>query len=189
MPEENAPVRPKWGFYVVLLMVVAGLLVYGFRNQLFPKGKDETTSGGRITPDDLKGGGKGAEAADSNIPTTVKEYKFVPSEKLPPVQGTSSYEPLQGRTVKFSLNVWAGWAPIILQNEGKGPGKLWKTPGGQDFKVELVLIDDPVAMRDAYAAGKVHVGWATLDMIPLFMEGLQKDSRVWPRVYQQVDWS
>ena len=52
-----------------------------------------------------------------------------------------------------------------------------------------MLIDDPVAMRDAYAAGNVHIGWATLDMVPLFMEGLRKDSRVMPRIYQQVDWS
>jgi NitT/TauT family transport system substrate-binding protein len=52
-----------------------------------------------------------------------------------------------------------------------------------------VLIDDPIAMRDAYAAGNLHIGWATLDMIPLFLEGLRKDSRVMPRVYQQVDWS
>ena len=52
-----------------------------------------------------------------------------------------------------------------------------------------MLIDDPVAMRDAFAAGNIHIGWATLDMVPLFMEGLRKDSRVMPRVYQQVDWS
>ena len=120
--------------------------------------------------------------------TTVKEYTFVPSEKLPPVKGVSNYEPLKDRTVKFALNVWAGWAPIILYNNGK-EGRVWKTPDGQDFKVELVLMDDPVAMRDAYAAGQVHIGWGTLDMVPLFMEELQKDSRVWPRIYQQVDWS
>jgi outer membrane protein OmpA-like peptidoglycan-associated protein/ABC-type nitrate/sulfonate/bicarbonate transport system substrate-binding protein len=50
-------------------------------------------------------------------------------------------------------------------------------------------------MRDAYATGNVHIGWATLDMMPLFMEGFvdrngqPKDSRVMPRVFQQVDWS
>ena len=93
------------------------------------------------------------------------------------------------RTVRFAINVWAGWSPIIYANNGFKPGKVWKTPGGKDFKVELVLIDDPVAMRDAYAAGNVHVGWATLDMLPLFLEGLRKDTRVMPRVYQQVDWS
>ena len=33
-----------------------------------------------------------------------------------------------------------------------------------------MLIDNPVAMRDAYAAGEVPIGWATLDMVPLFLE-------------------
>jgi NitT/TauT family transport system substrate-binding protein len=85
--------------------------------------------------------------------------------------------------------VWAGWGPIIYANNGFKPGKVWKSPAGKEFKLELVLVDDPVAMRDAYAAGTLHVGWATLDMIPLFLEGLRKDTRVMPRVYQQVDWS
>jgi NitT/TauT family transport system substrate-binding protein len=93
------------------------------------------------------------------------------------------------RTVRFAINVWAGWSPIIYANNGFKPGKVWKSPAGKDFKVELVLVDDPVAMRDAYAAGTLHVGWATLDMLPLFLEGLRKDTRVMPRVYQQVDWS
>jgi NitT/TauT family transport system substrate-binding protein len=92
-------------------------------------------------------------------------------------------------TVRMALNVWAGWAPVIYANNGFKPGKLWKTPDGKTFKLELVLIDDPISMRDAYASGKVHIGWATLDMIPLFVEQLRKDSRTMPRVYQQVDWS
>ena len=44
-------------------------------------------------------------------------------------------------------------------------------------------------MRDAYASGKVHIGWATLDMLPLFMDELKKDPRIMPRVFQQVDFS
>jgi len=50
-------------------------------------------------------------------------------------------------------------------------------------------------MRDAYAAGDLHIGWATLDMVPLFMDGFvdssgkPRDSRVMPRIFQQVDWS
>jgi NitT/TauT family transport system substrate-binding protein len=197
---------PRASFYVVLLLVVAGLAAYGLRDYIFPKGgepKGQTTA--PINLDDMKQAATdaatpaspagqpadkgGAEAPDATQLTTVREYSYVPSEKLPPVSGVSNYQPLADRTVKFALNVWAGWAPIILFNEGKGPGKLWKTPGGQDFKVELVLIDDPVSMRDAYAAGQVHIGWGTLDMVPLFMEELQKDSRIWPRVFQQVDWS
>ena len=131
----------------------------------------------------------GAEAPDSAGITTVKEYNYVAASKLPEVKGISSYKPMADRTVRFAINVWAGWSPIIYANNGFKPGKVWKTPDGKDFKVELVLIDDPIAMRDAYAAGNLHVGWATLDMVPLFLEGLRKDTRVMPRVYQQVDWS
>lgn len=188
--------RPKAGFYVVLVLVVVGLAAYGLRGYLFPKGGGtqdikpiEPITAAQVQQAASANKDAGAEAPDSNVMTTVKEYQFVPSEKLPPVSGVSSYEPLADRTVKFALNVWAGWAPIILFNEGRGPGKVWTTPGGQSFKVELVLIDDPVAMRDAYASGKIHIGWGTLDMVPLFMEEFQKDSRIWPRVFQQVDWS
>jgi len=142
-------------------------------------------------------GGEGVlfEAGDANVPTTVKEYSFKPAEKLPPVKGTSGYKPLVDDTVRFALNVWAGWSPIILANDGFKAGKVWQAPGGKPFKIELVLIDNPVTMRDAYAAGEVHIGWATLDMLPLFLEGLvdrtgaPKDSRVMPRVFQQVDFS
>ncbi|MFN7814085.1 MAG: phosphate ABC transporter substrate-binding/OmpA family protein [Planctomycetia bacterium] len=136
------------------------------------------------------GGGEGmTEAPDFSVPTTVKEYTFKPAERLPPVKGVSGYKPLQDDTVRFALNVWAGWAPIIRANKGFKPGKVWQAPGGKPFKVELVLIDDPVQMRDAYAAGEVHIGWATLDMLPLFIDSFAKDSRIMPRVYQQVDFS
>ncbi|MEO5913389.1 MAG: phosphate ABC transporter substrate-binding/OmpA family protein [Luteolibacter sp.] len=178
--------RPKPLFFVVLACVIAALVAYGFRSVIFPKndsGKPVTISQEELT--DVKG----VEAADSNVPTTVKEYAFKPSEKLPAIKDTSGYDPMNARTVKFALNVWAGWAPIILQNEGSNPGKIWTTPGGEPFKVELVLIDNPVTMRDAYASGKVHIGWATLDMLPLFMDELKKDARIMPRVFQQVDFS
>ncbi len=178
--------KPKPLFYIAVLLVVCGLVAYGFRGVLFPKAPTQGVTS--ITKDEL-GSAQGVEAADANVPTTVKEYVFKPSEKLPPIAQTSGYEPMNARTVKFALNVWAGWAPIILQNEGGLAGKVWTTPGGEPFKVELVLIDNPVAMRDAYAAGKVHIGWATLDMVPLFMDELKKDTRIMPRIFQQVDFS
>ncbi len=182
----NNEARPKPLFYVVVALVVAGLLLYGFRSVIFPKG--DTSGPANISKDEL-GQHEGVEAADANVPTTVKEYKFKPSEKLPPIAQTSGYKPMVNRTVKFALNVWAGWAPIILQNEGGAAGKVWTTPGGEAFKVELVLIDNPVSMRDAYASGNVHIGWATLDMVPLFMDEFKKDPRLMPRIYQQVDFS
>src|SRR5580700_6810903 len=174
--------NPKPAFYLAVLAVVLGLV--GFA--LWRLGALPGTKGAKVAKDEMT---SQTEAPDTSGITTAKEYKYVPAAKLPPVQGISSYKPLNDRTVHFAINVWAGWAPIILANNGFKAGKVWKTPGGKDFKVELVLIDDPIAMRDAYAAGNLHVGWATLDMLPLFLEGLRKDSRAMPRVFQQVDWS
>jgi NitT/TauT family transport system substrate-binding protein len=177
---------PRPAFYVAVLLMVLGLVGLALWRYGAIGPKSQT---GQFSSDELKKMQSGAEAPDSAGITTVKEYNYVAATRLPEVKGISSYKPLADRTVRFGINVWAGWSPIILANNGFKPGKLWKTPGGKDFKVELVLSDDPIVMRDAYAAGNLHIGWATLDMIPLFLEGLRKDSRVMPRVYQQVDWS
>jgi len=184
--------NPKPAFYVVLLLVVAGLVGLAFyrygkpsagKATIAPQGQ-QAQSGGDELPMDRKG-----EEPDTSGITTKKEYDFVPSQRLPEVKGVSAYKPMKDRTVRLAINVWAGWAPIILANEGFQPGKVWKDANGKPFKLELVLIDDPVAMRDAFAAGNVHLGWSTVDMLPLLVEGLQKDSRVMPRIFQQVDWS
>src|SRR5437879_11061254 len=183
---NGQPGQPRPAFYVAVLLVVVGLvgLALWQYGAIGPGGQ-----AGRFSADELKQMKGGAEAPDSSGITTVKEYKYVAAAKLPEVKGISSYKPMADRTMRFAINVWAGWRPIIFANNGFKPAKVWKTSGGKDFKVELVLIDDPIAMRDAYAAGNLHVGWATLDMLPLFLEGLRKDTRVMPRVHQQVDWS
>ena len=189
--------KPTSLFYGAVFLMIAGLLAfaaYQARDVIFPGNDPVAQDGGHGSNIDINEL-TGAEADDSTSVTTVKEYSFKPSERLPAVQGTAAYKAMEGNTVRFSLNVWAGWAPIIQANNGFKAGKIWKTPDGKEFKVELVLIDNPVAMRDAYAAGEVHIGWATLDMMPLLMEGFVKrngdpiDSRVMPRIFQQVDWS
>ncbi len=180
--------QPKAAFYFVLVLVVLGLVVFAFwrADWFFPK--EEQAGNGQQGPIDLA---TTAEADDTRRVATFEEYEFIKWKPLAAPKGTSAYKAPQDNTVRFALNVWAGWGPIIYANNGFKPGKVWKNPSGDDFKVELVLIDDPVAMRDAYAAGEVHIGWATLDMVPLFMDGFVRagDSRVMPRVYQQVDWS
>jgi NitT/TauT family transport system substrate-binding protein len=177
--------QPKPAFYVAVGVVVVALIAFAvWRSDLFaPKAPSQPTA--PIDPGKLAS----AEAADAKSITTVEKYVIVPDQTLPPVKGVSNYQPMAENTVRFAINVWAGWAPIILANNGFKAGHAWKTPEGQDFKVELVLIDNPVQMRDAYAAGNVHIGWGTLDMVPLFMPELMKDSRTMPRIYQQVDWS
>jgi NitT/TauT family transport system substrate-binding protein len=194
--------QPKPAFYVAVVAVAVALVAfagYQARHLIFPKANPKVDVP-KIDPNKLGGNGGGdskehAEAPDSGGITTVKEYTFKPSERLPPVKGTAAYKPMQDKTVKFALNVWAGWAPIIYANDGFKAKKTWKTPDGEEFKVELVLIDNPVEMRDNYAAGDVHIGWATLDMLPLIVDsfvnasGEPRDSRIMPRVFQQVDWS
>ncbi len=186
--------RPTKAFYIAISVVALGLVGFALYRAgiLAPKGKSgEETA--KLTPEEMEAlKAKNAptpEAADPNAPTTVKEYSFVAEEKLPPVSGVSGYKALEDNTVKMALNVWAGWAPVIHANGGFKAKKEWKTASGKTFKLDLVLIDDPVSMRNAYASGNVHIGWATVDMLPLFMDELRKDSRTMPRVYMQVDWS
>ncbi|MEN6309643.1 MAG: phosphate ABC transporter substrate-binding/OmpA family protein [Anaerohalosphaeraceae bacterium] len=130
------------------------------------------------------------EEQDLTGVTTVKEYKYVPAERLPAVKGVSQYkwDPDQ-KVLRFSYNVWAGWLPIIAANHGVKPNDesvFFKKYG---FRVEMVLMDDPVTARDAFAAGEVHTLWGTADMMVLFAPELVRDSRISPRVVQQVDWS
>ena len=162
--------QPKPAFYVAVFVAILGLVGLALYRY---GGIGRTGQPGQISSDELKQMQKGAEAPDASGITTVKEYNYVPAAKLPEVKGISNYTPLNDRTIRFAINVWAGWGPIIYANNGFKAGKVWKTPSGKDFKVELVLIDDPIAMRDAFASGNIHVGWATLDMVPLFLEGLR----------------
>ena len=179
--------RPKPAFFGAVFLVVIGLVALGLYRFGALDSLIGTTAGGGSgvnLPADA-----GVEAPDAQGITTVKEYTYVPGQRLPEVKGVSNYKPLVGNTVRMALNVWAGWAPLIFANGGLKAGKTWKDGSGKDFKLELVLIDDPVAMRDAYAAGDIQIGWATLDMLPLMLDGLKKDSRTMPRVFQQVDFS
>jgi len=134
--------------------------------------------------------GSEMEAPDLSTVTTVKEYKYIPAERLSPVKGVSSYEwNDKDKILKFSYNVWIGWMPVVAANGGTKPNKesvFFKKHG---FQVELVLIDDPITARDAYAAGKIHSLWGTVDMMVLFAPELMRDSRTAPRIVQQIDWS
>jgi NitT/TauT family transport system substrate-binding protein len=122
--------------------------------------------------------------------TTVDKYDFMPAESLPPVKGVSNYEwDEKNPVVKFPINVWIGWAPIIAANGGLAPSKesvFYKKYG---FQVELQVVDNPIQARDAFAAGKFHILWGTLDMMALFAPEMAKDSRSALRIFQQIDWS
>ena len=121
-----------------------------------------------------------------------KEAKVVGESTIPPVAGVSDYDKTMkdGKLiVQFPINVWPGWAPIIMANGGLEPSKesvFYKKYG---FYLKLSVVDDPVKARDLFASGHSHVLWGTLDMIALFAPALSRDSRTAPIVCQQVDWS
>jgi ABC-type nitrate/sulfonate/bicarbonate transport system substrate-binding protein/outer membrane protein OmpA-like peptidoglycan-associated protein len=188
--------KPKTPFFIAVFAVIGGLIVFALWRGGVIGGGDVRDADVVNDPlqVDIQTQQQLEDPSTAGI-TTVQEYDIVPQESLIPVQGTSDYKPLEDNTVRFALNVWAGWAPIIYANNGAQAGKVWKTPDGKEFKVQLVLIDNPTQMLDNYVAGEVHIGWATVDMLPLFMErlvddtGKPLDSRVMPRIFQQVDWS
>src|ERR1051325_6364309 len=159
--------QPKPAFYIAVGLVVVALIVFAvWRADIFAPAPQKPDAG-NIDPSQL--GTKQladkdkVEHPDDAPALMAKEYKFLPrQERLPDPAGVGAYESLDknGNTVKFAINVWAGWGPIILANQGFQAEHVWKTPDGKEFKVELVVIDNPVAMRDAYSNGNVHIGWA-----------------------------
>lgn len=183
---------------VVVALVVLGMI--GVAGYMLSKDKGKPQEGvkatdedkGKITGFGKKDDPKGPEAPDYTGVTTVKEYAYVPAARLPQVKpgAVSGYKwDAANKTFKFPINVWIGWLPIIAANHGAKPNNdsiFFKKYG---FKVELVLVDDPVVCRDGYVAGDFPVLWGTLDMMVLFSESLMKDSRTAPRIFQQIDWS
>jgi len=164
---------------VLALVAIGGWLVYAkWGGMTSPIAHD---SGPKIESSDPK---------NAEPVTTVSKYAYVAAEKLPPVKGVSGYKwDTTTKTVRFTYNVWSGWLPVIAANHGTKANDdsiFWKKYG---FHVELVLMDDPVTARDAYAAGDVHTLWGTVDMMVLFVPELVRDSRTAPRIVQQVDWS
>jgi ABC-type nitrate/sulfonate/bicarbonate transport system substrate-binding protein/outer membrane protein OmpA-like peptidoglycan-associated protein len=91
--------------------------------------------------------------------------------------------------IEFPINVWPGWAPIIVANQGVEPNDQSVFAKKYGFYVRLSIVDDPVKARDLFASGQSHILWGTLDMIALFAPELAKDSRTVPVVCQQIDFS
>ncbi|HEX4998672.1 MAG TPA: phosphate ABC transporter substrate-binding/OmpA family protein [Terriglobia bacterium] len=166
--------------FLILGLIATGVYVIKKRGGLGGGGSSDTTAEGEAQ----------TEAPDTKGVTTVSEYKYVPGDKLPAVKGVSQYkwDPNQ-KILRFSYNVWGGWLPVIAANHGTKPNADSVFSKKYGFKVEMVLMDDPVVARDAFAAGEVQTLWGTVDMMTLFAPELGRDSRTSPRIMQQIDWS
>ena len=133
--------KPKPAFFLAVLVVVAGLVglsFYRWNSKKTDAGHSPGSGSEKIDMGSIKqqAGGSGAgsgqaqaENPDPNSITTVKEYSFEPQSRLPelPANATADYTALgKPRVVKFAVNVWAGWAPIIWANQGAKAKKVWK---------------------------------------------------------------
>jgi len=176
----------------ILILAVAGFGAYRWWGQIAPAGKSQQVS---INPQELKKTLDQARAtADvtSKLLAGEKAVSLVDGSAIPPVTGVSDYDkPMKdGKlVVQFPINVWPGWAPIIVANNGLEPneGSVFYQKYG--FFVKLAIVDDPVKARDLFASGHSHILWGTLDMMALFAPELVKDSRTVPVICQQIDWS
>jgi hypothetical protein len=118
--------NPRPAFFLAVFAIVIGLVGLG----LWRFGALPGTKGGKITKDEMA---TATEAPDTSGITTSRNIN-VPAAKLPPVQAFQ-LQATAGPHRSLAINAWAGWAPIILANNGFKAGKV-EDPGGQDLKVD-----------------------------------------------------
>ena len=175
----------------ILLLGVVGFGVYRWWDKIAPQTRPQNQS---VDVARVKQEIEKARTAAADIPLLIgtNAATFVDRSGIPPVSGVSDYTKAtkDGKLiVEFPINVWPGWAPIIVANAGLDPSDQSVFFKKHGFYVKLAIVDDPVKARDLFASGQSHILWGTLDMIALFAPELIKDSRTVPVVCQQVDWS
>lgn len=175
----------------LLLLGVVGFGVYRWWDKIAPQTRPQNVSVDvmRVKEEIAK-----AKATPVDIPLLAgtNAAALVERSGIPAVSGVSDYkkELQNGKfVVQFPINVWPGWAPIIVANGGLDPNDQSVFTKKYGFYVHLAVVDDPVKARDLFASGQSHVLWGTLDMIALFAPELVKDSRTVPVVCQQIDFS
>ena len=178
----------------VLVLGIVGFGAYRWWDKIAPVAKPATPS---INPQEVK---KAMDASKPTPPADIankllagdKAVSLVDGSAIPAVTGVSDYDkPMRNGklVVQFPINIWPGWAPILVANNGMAANESSIFYQKYGFYVQLSIVDDPVKARDLFASGHSHVLWGTLDMIALFAPELAKDSRTIPVVCQQVDWS
>jgi NitT/TauT family transport system substrate-binding protein len=175
----------------ILILGIVGFGMYRWWDKIAPQMKPQTQS---LDVRKVKEEIERAKAAPTDIPLLIgtNAATLVERSMIPPVTGTSDYarNMKDGKLiVEFPINVWPGWAPIIVANAGLEPNDQSVFAKKFGFYVHLAVVDDPVKARDLFASGQSHILWGTLDMIALFAPELVKDSRTVPVVCQQIDFS
>ena len=175
----------------ILILAVVGFGVWRWWDKVAPAGKKQNPS---IDPVAFKQqlASKPDPDVTGKLLAGTNAVSLIGESAIPPVAGVSDYDKTMKNgklVVQFPINVWPGWAPIIVANGGMAPNESSVFYRKYGFYVQLSLVDDPVKARDLFASGHSHVLWGTLDMMSLFAAELVKDSRTVPVICQQVDWS
>src|SRR5215469_784434 len=175
----------------ILFLGIVGFGVYRWWDKIAPQTKPQNQS---IDVAKVKEQLAKEKETPADIPLLIgtNAATLVQRSGIPAVSGVSDYaKPTKdGKpVVEFPINVWPGWAPIIVANAGMEPNDQSIFAQKYGFYVHLAIVDDPVKARDLFASGQSHVLWGTLDMIALFAPELVKDSRTVPVVCQQIDFS
>jgi len=150
--------RLKTSGKIIVLLLIAGGAVGAFRT--FKKGKDGGEEGSGGTPQ------FGQTKVDGDLGLNAK----------------------LGRPLHVALNQWPGWLGGIFANNGLKPNKAciyWKN---YNMLVEFQIMDDPVAMMNEFAAGRVDIAWNTMDGAATALGGLKKGGTP-SKVLFQVDYS
>jgi NitT/TauT family transport system substrate-binding protein len=175
----------------ILFLGIVGFGVYRWWDKIAPSTKPASHT---VNMDEVRKELKAVHEAPADIPLLIgtNAATLVERSGIPAVTGVSDYaKPTKdGKpVVEFPINVWPGWAPIIVANAGLEPSDQSVFAKKYGFYVRLSIVDDPVKARDLFASGQSHILWGTLDMMALFAPELVKDSRTVPVVCQQIDFS
>src|SRR5213075_1693141 len=108
----------------ILILAVVGFGVYRWWDKIAPAGRPGTPS---VDPVALKKTLDAAKPAPDDAAVMSKllagtnAVSLIGESAIPPVTGVSDYDKTMkdGKlVVQFPVNVWPGWAPIIVANNG-----------------------------------------------------------------------
>lgn len=151
--------RPTLVGKLVILLIAAGVAFGAYR-----------WYAGSKSPSDNPGGGD------------------VPQFGQTKVEGDLGLNAKLGRPLHVALNQWPGWLGGIFANNGLKPNKACIYYQKYNLLVEFQVMDDPVAMTNEFAAGRVDLAWSTMDTAATQLGGLKKGGTP-AKILFQVDYS
>src|SRR6185503_4152196 len=137
----------------ILLLGVVGFGLFRWWDKIAPKGRSEHIP---LNVDEIKKAVQAAKATPTDIPLLAgtNAATLIERSSIPAVTGVSDYkkETMNGKDIiEFPINVWPGWAPIIVANGGLEPSDQSVFAKKYNFYVKLSIVDDPVKARDLFA--------------------------------------